>query len=65
MCKFGFYEVFKKMYGAAVGPENYYRYTSLIYLAASASAEFIADIPLSPFESMKVRDSFDTGVYQS
>ncbi|VEL10016.1 unnamed protein product [Protopolystoma xenopodis] len=41
--KFGFYE------------ENAYIYRSLVYGLASASAEFFADIMLSPMEALKVR----------
>jgi len=37
------------------GPESFYLNRTLIYLAAAASAEFIADVPLSPFEGIKVR----------
>merc|ERR1719411_1165564 len=55
LCKFGFYEVFKKVYGDAMGEENAYLYMTGLYLAASASAEFFADIALSPMESVKVR----------
>jgi len=55
LCKFGFYEVFKKVYGDAMGEENTYLYMTGLYLAASASAEFLADIALSPMESVKVR----------
>ena len=55
ICKFGFYEVFKKMYGDAMGEENAYLYKTGLYLAASASAEFFADIALSPMESCKVK----------
>merc|ERR1719431_754430 len=55
ICKFGFYEVFKKMYGDAMGEENAYLYKTGLYLTASASAEFFADIALSPMESCKVR----------
>lgn len=38
-----------------MGPENAYRYKTAVYLAASASAEFIADVALCPFEAVKVR----------
>merc|ERR1719516_496956 len=55
LCKFGFYEVFKNLYGNALGEENAYLYRTGLYLAASASAEFFADIALSPMESCKVR----------
>ncbi|KAJ7558062.1 hypothetical protein O6H91_04G023500 [Diphasiastrum complanatum] len=54
-CKFGFYEFFKKYYSDLAGPENAHKYKTLIYLAGSASAEFIADIALCPFEAVKVR----------
>jgi len=55
LCKFGFYEVFKKTYADLMGEENAYLYMTGLYLAASASAEFFADIALSPMESVKVR----------
>ena len=54
LCKFGFYEVFKKVYSDMLGEENSYLYRTSLYLAASASAEFFADIALSPMESCKV-----------
>lgn len=37
------------------GPEAAYKYKTGLYLAASASAEFLADIALCPFEAIKVR----------
>jgi len=55
LCKFGFYEVFKNLYGNALGEENAFLYRTSLYLAASASAEFFADIALSPMEACKVR----------
>ena len=54
ICKFGFYEVFKNIYGSMIGEENAYVYRTGLYLAASASAEFFADIALSPMEAVKV-----------
>ena len=54
LCKFGFYEVFKNIYSGILGEENSYLYRTSLYLAASASAEFFADIALSPMESVKV-----------
>lgn len=54
-CKFGFYEYFKKYYADLAGPEFAAKYKTLIYLAGSASAEFIADVALCPFEAVKVR----------
>jgi solute carrier family 25 phosphate transporter 3 len=53
--KFGFYEGFKNMYSGMLGEENAYLYRTYMYLAASASAEFFADILLCPMESVKVR----------
>nr|CDJ84182.1 Mitochondrial substrate solute carrier domain containing protein [Haemonchus contortus]CDJ84730.1 Mitochondrial substrate solute carrier domain containing protein [Haemonchus contortus] len=53
--KFGFYEVFKNVYAEMLGEENAYLYRTSLYLAASASAEFIADILLAPMEATKVR----------
>jgi len=55
LCKFGFYEVFKIVYGDLIGEENAFLYRTSLYLAASASAEFFADIALSPMEACKVR----------
>merc|ERR1711878_215030 len=55
ICKFGFYELFKNVYGGIVGEENSYLYRTYLYLVASASAEFFADRALSPMESVKVR----------
>lgn len=53
--KYGGYEFFKKFYGDLAGEENFHKYKTLIYLAGSASAEFIADIGLCPLEAVKVR----------
>merc|ERR1712193_437861 len=55
ICKFGFYELFKNVYSGIIGEENTFLYRTSLYLAASASAEFFADIALSPMESVKVR----------
>jgi len=38
-----------------LGEENAYLWRTSLYLAASASAEFFADIGLAPFEAVKVR----------
>lgn len=54
-CKFGFYEFFKKYYSDLAGPEAATKYQNLIYIAGSASAEFIADVALCPFEAVKVK----------
>lgn len=42
--KFGLYEVFKVKYAEMLGEENAYLYRTGLYLAASASAEFFADM---------------------
>lgn len=55
MCKFGLYEVFKVYYAGMISDETAYTYRTMLYLAASASAEFFADIALSPMEAAKVR----------
>jgi len=55
LCKFGLYEVFKTFYAGLLGEENSYLWRTSLYLAASASAEFFADIALSPMEAVKVR----------
>jgi solute carrier family 25 phosphate transporter 3 len=55
LCKFGFYEVFKNVYSGILGEEKSYLWRTSLYLAASASAEFFADIALCPMESVKVR----------
>lgn len=53
--KFGLYEVFKLYYSKLLGDENAFLWRTSIYLAASASAEFFADILLCPMEACKVR----------
>ncbi|KAL1456700.1 hypothetical protein WDU94_001408 [Cyamophila willieti] len=53
--KFGLYEFFKVLYGDIIGEEASYIYRTGLYLAASASAEFFADMFLSPFEAIKVK----------
>ncbi|XP_042317273.1 phosphate carrier protein, mitochondrial-like isoform X2 [Sceloporus undulatus] len=53
--KFGLYEYFKIYYSDLLGPEQAYLWRTSVYLAASASAEFFADIALAPMEAVKVR----------
>ncbi|KAK4157821.1 mitochondrial carrier domain-containing protein [Chaetomidium leptoderma] len=53
--KYGWYEYFKKTYSDMAGPEAAYKYKTALYLSASASAEFLADLALCPFEAIKVR----------
>jgi len=50
--KYGFYEVFKYLYGDKLFP---HANQTAIFLGASASAEFLADLALCPFEAIKVR----------
>lgn len=50
--KYGFYEVFKYQYGERMFPNMN---KTVVYLGASASAEFLADLFLCPFEAIKVR----------
>ncbi len=54
-CKFGLYEIFKDAYTKLVGDDKAHKYKNTLYLSASASAEFFADICLCPMESVKVR----------
>lgn len=53
--KFSGYEYFKYKFASMTDEESAYIYRTWIYLAAAASAEFLADIFLSPFEAVKVR----------
>ncbi|KAJ5252349.1 hypothetical protein N7489_002759 [Penicillium chrysogenum] len=50
--KYGGYEYFKVFYSDLVGQENASRFKTAIYLTASASAEFIADVALCPFDGI-------------
>eukprot|EP01004_Peranema_trichophorum_P005836 NODE_4680_length_1131_cov_50.397817_g4152_i0.p1 GENE.NODE_4680_length_1131_cov_50.397817_g4152_i0~~NODE_4680_length_1131_cov_50.397817_g4152_i0.p1 ORF type:complete len:343 (-),score=57.59 NODE_4680_length_1131_cov_50.397817_g4152_i0:103-999(-) len=53
--KFGLYELFKDTYMNLAGEHNACNYTGPIWLAASASAEFFADMALCPMEMVKVK----------
>lgn len=55
LCKFGFYEFFKDFYGNAMGEEFTAKNKGMVWLTASASAEFFADIALCPMEMVKVK----------
>lgn len=55
LCKFGFYEVFKDIYGNLLGEDVMTKNKGLVWVSASASAEFFADIALCPFEMIKVK----------
>eukprot|EP00056_Hartaetosiga_gracilis_P019317 m.13687 g.13687 ORF g.13687 m.13687 type:complete len:333 (+) comp7592_c0_seq1:175-1173(+) len=54
-CKFGFYEIFKDLYSNLAGKEFAQNNQGLLFLSASASAEFFADIALCPMEMVKVK----------
>ncbi|XP_045501160.1 phosphate carrier protein, mitochondrial-like [Colias croceus] len=53
--KFSGYEYFKYRFANMVDEESAYLYRTYLYLAASASAELVADAFLAPFEATKVR----------
>lgn len=53
--KYGWYEYFKKTYSDLAGEEAAHKYKTVLYLSASASAEFLADLALCPMEAVKVR----------
>jgi solute carrier family 25 phosphate transporter 3 len=61
--KFGLYEYFKDAYSTLLGEERTYQYRGPVYVAASASAEFFADILLCPFEMIKVK-CVDCGIME-
>ncbi|KNE59088.1 hypothetical protein AMAG_03432 [Allomyces macrogynus ATCC 38327] len=64
--KFGGYEFWKGQLITAVGAENAPAYRIPIYMAASALAEFAADVALCPLEATRIRlvsqPSFATGL---
>ncbi|KAH7313669.1 mitochondrial carrier domain-containing protein [Stachybotrys elegans] len=54
--KFAGYEYFKKRYISLLGgPDEAVPYRTAVYLSASASAEFFADILLCPLEATRIR----------
>lgn len=62
--KFGFNEFFKDEYANALGQEASVKYRAIVWAAASASAEFFADMALCPFEMIKVRvQTSDAGTF--
>lgn len=50
--QYGFYEYFKKTYSDMAGPTNAKKYKDAIFLAGSASAEFLADMALVPVSTL-------------
>jgi solute carrier family 25 phosphate transporter 3 len=59
LCKFGFYELFKKEFFDLFEEETANKYKTFVYITASASAEVIADVGLCPWEAVKVRVQTD------
>merc|ERR1740130_391451 len=57
--KFGGFEYFKISFAKSLGDEKAWNNRNLIYLGASACAEFIADIFLCPLESARIRQVSD------
>ncbi|XP_053993116.1 uncharacterized protein LOC128884084 [Hylaeus volcanicus] len=55
MFKFGLYESFKDLYTYSLDDQLATKYKEGIWLAASASAETVADIALCPYEMVKVK----------
>lgn len=53
--KYGLYELFKYQYSNLIGQEAADKYKTPLFLVASASAEFFADILLCPWEAVKVK----------
>lgn len=53
--KFGGVELFKVRSAQFLGDEKAYQYRTIIYLAAAACAEFVADIFLCPLEATRIR----------
>ncbi|DBB03677.1 TPA: Mitochondrial phosphate carrier protein 3, mitochondrial, variant 2 [Trebouxia sp. C0006] len=53
--KYGLYEYFKHLYAEMAGAKTAANYQTPLFLAASASAEFLADIGLCPMEAVKVK----------
>ena len=51
--KFGFYEIFKDVYGWAAG-DNAQKYRTIGFAISSASAEVIADTLLCPWEAVSL-----------
>lgn len=58
--KFGGFEFFKIQFADAMGPQKAWDNRNSIYLAASACAEFIADIFLCPLEAIRIRSVSDS-----
>lgn len=63
--KYGFYEFFKHQYSELLGEDVASKYKTFVYLGASASAEFLADIALCPFEAIKVKTQTTIPPYAS
>lgn len=57
--KFGGVEFFKIKFAKALGEQRAWENRTVIYLAASAMAEFIADLFLCPLEAVRIRSVSD------
>ncbi|TRY52740.1 Mitochondrial carrier protein [Cryptosporidium tyzzeri] len=53
--KYGLYEYFKDLYSSKIQTTNKESHKGLIWLGASATAEFFADIALCPMEMIKIK----------
>lgn len=53
--KFGLYELFKYKGAKILGEENAAKYKTPLFMLSSASAEFFADILLTPWETLKLK----------
>ncbi|KAL6939964.1 mitochondrial phosphate carrier protein [Hanseniaspora osmophila] len=54
-CKFGGYEIFKKLAIDTFGYENAVAYKNSVYIGSAALAEFVADVFLCPLEATRIR----------
>ncbi|GMM41439.1 hypothetical protein FOG51_00399 [Hanseniaspora uvarum] len=54
-CKFGGYEIFKKLALDTLGYETAVNYKNSIYIGSAAAAEFVADVFLCPLEATRIR----------
>ena len=53
--RFGLYELFKDVFKYALGAERAIQYQNLGFMLSAASAEFLADLFLCPWEALKVK----------
>jgi len=55
--KFGLYEIFKYKYSEFVGADNAIKYKTLIYCAASASAEFFCGYVIMSLGNRQIKSA--------